>query len=177
MWKVIRLWLRFKIDPCDIHEDVGEVMLFDTGFKTMVIDFFVIIDVPKGRGEFFLIFVIKFFDFLLHPSVLKHCIFNRNQSTPYILCILFSLRQNIFICPVEFFRVEATCWVDLVGSVLALEYFTSSRDMLQDADFNVLMRGEIESFVFAVWGVIKFGVIVHQRLFFINNIIGYKQSC
>lgn len=109
--------------------------------------------------------------------MLKHCIFNRDKSTTHILRVFFSLCQNIFISFVKFFGIETSCWIDLVGSVLAFEYFASSWDMFEDADFNVLMGRYIEVVVFAVSRVIKFGVIVHQRLIFINNIICYKKTC
>lgn len=177
VWEIIGFCFWFNIDPCDIHEDVSKIMFLDARFKPMVVYILLIINIPKSRSKVLFIFAIQLFNFLLHPTVLKHCIFNRYQPTTHILRIFLNFGQNVFVSSVEFFRVEASCRVDLVGSVLAFKYFASGRDMFENADFSVLGGRQVDGVLFAFAGVIKLGVSVHQRLFFINNIICYMKDC
>jgi len=58
MWEVVGFGFRLKVNACDIHEDVSKVVFFDTWFKAMIVDIFLIVDIPKSWGEFFLIFAI-----------------------------------------------------------------------------------------------------------------------
>lgn len=91
VWKVVAFGFRLEIDTCDVHEDVSKVVFFDTWFKSMIVDIFFIVDVPQSGGEFFLVLAIEFLNFLLHPPVLKHCIFNGDKSAAYILRVFFGL--------------------------------------------------------------------------------------
>jgi hypothetical protein len=58
LWEVVGFCFRLKIDACDVHEDISKVVFFDTWLKSMVEDIFLIVNIPKGGGEFFLIFAI-----------------------------------------------------------------------------------------------------------------------
>jgi len=48
MWEVVGFGFRLKVNACDIHEDVSKVVFFDTWFKAMIVDIFLIVDIPKS---------------------------------------------------------------------------------------------------------------------------------
>lgn len=41
------LTFRLEVDPCNIHEDASKILLFITGLKSAIVQFFIMIFVPK----------------------------------------------------------------------------------------------------------------------------------
>ena len=114
----ITFW--FKVNSCNIHENISKVVLLGGGIKAMVVHISVLINIPKSASEFFLTFGVELFYLFLHFSMLEECILDGDEPTTDIFASFFSFRQDVAVGPCQLLSIEAASRVDFVGLVLPI---------------------------------------------------------
>ena len=110
----------FKVNSCNIHENISKVVLLGGGIKAMVVHISVLINIPKSASEFFLTFGVELFYLFLHFSMLEECILDGDEPTTDIFASFFSFRQDVAVGPCQLLSIEAASRVDFIGLVLPI---------------------------------------------------------
>jgi hypothetical protein len=69
-----------QVDPCYIHEDIGEIVLFERRLKPAIVQLLIVVQIPQGIPAFLLILMINIFYLFLHLAVLKEGVLDGQQS-------------------------------------------------------------------------------------------------